>query len=367
MLNSVNLRKTGTGWEFESEAALEDFAWDNLKQLLGLTPLKRQYWVKGQICDILATDENKRLVVLELKNCEDRYIVQQLTRYYDALLEEKPLKEEIDYSKPIRLVAITPSFHKDNLTDRKHHALSFQFLDFKIVSSNEKFYLYLKDIDTEKALQLEIPYQKREEPENIPNPPRTLINILRKCTEDEQKGFLQLRAKLLCFDRRVKEIPESGYIKYGRGKTKPIAEVRFDPQRNSLALFIWLPFVSVHGNKKFIARMRVWTNYEIVTDVGYVKESLGRILTETEWKLGTVTPLAKLLPPSNSSRREAYLKDEAYKEIWIRINGDVKKSYWSGSLAIPIAKYYKITGRVEKSNSLYTLVDIALEKWVEKL
>jgi len=111
--------------------------------------------------------------------------------------------------------------------------------------------------------------------------------------------------------------------------------------------------------------MRVWTNHEIVTDVGYVKESLGRILTETEWKLGTVTPLAKLLPPSN--RREGYLKDEAYKEMWIRIHGDAKKSYWSGSLAIPIAKYYKITGRVEESNYLYTLVNIALEKWVEKL
>ena len=161
MLGFANLRKTGTGWEFESEAALEDFAWDNLKQLLGLTPLKRQYWVKGQICDILATDENERLVVLELKNGEDRYIVQQLTRYYDALLEEKPFKEEIDYSKAISLVAITPSFHKDNLIDKKYHTLAFQFLDFKIVNLNEKFYLYLKDIDTEKVLQLEIPYQER--------------------------------------------------------------------------------------------------------------------------------------------------------------------------------------------------------------
>jgi hypothetical protein len=33
MLNCANLRKTGTGWEFESEVALEDFVWTNLKQL----------------------------------------------------------------------------------------------------------------------------------------------------------------------------------------------------------------------------------------------------------------------------------------------------------------------------------------------
>jgi len=33
MLGFVLLKKTGIGWEFESEAALEDFAWANLKQL----------------------------------------------------------------------------------------------------------------------------------------------------------------------------------------------------------------------------------------------------------------------------------------------------------------------------------------------
>lgn len=121
----VRLRKTGFGWQFDSETVLEDFVWTNLQQLLKLTPLKRQYRVSGQICDILAVDENKRLVVLELKNNEDRYIVQQLTRYYDALLEEKPFSTEIDYKQPVRLVAITPSFHQDNLTDRKYHKLFF--------------------------------------------------------------------------------------------------------------------------------------------------------------------------------------------------------------------------------------------------
>ena len=83
MESFVSLRKTGSGWEFESETILEDFVWANLQQLLGLIPLKRQYRVSGQICDIVAVDENKRLVVLELKNGEDRYIVQQLTRYGD--------------------------------------------------------------------------------------------------------------------------------------------------------------------------------------------------------------------------------------------------------------------------------------------
>lgn len=48
-MNFVNLRKTGFGWEFETEADLEDFVWANLQQLLGLTPLKRQHYVKGYV------------------------------------------------------------------------------------------------------------------------------------------------------------------------------------------------------------------------------------------------------------------------------------------------------------------------------
>ncbi|MCL6753330.1 hypothetical protein KBT16_21105 [Nostoc sp. CCCryo 231-06] len=67
MLAGAALRKTATGWEFASEAALEDFVWDNLQQLSGLIPLKRQYAVKGEICDILALNETRQLVILVLQ------------------------------------------------------------------------------------------------------------------------------------------------------------------------------------------------------------------------------------------------------------------------------------------------------------
>jgi RecB family endonuclease NucS len=85
MVNFVNLRQTGSGWEFESEAALEDFLEENLPDLFGLHPLKRQHYVNEQFGDIVAVGDNKNLVILELKNTEDRYVVQQLTRYYDGL------------------------------------------------------------------------------------------------------------------------------------------------------------------------------------------------------------------------------------------------------------------------------------------
>jgi len=89
MLSGAALRKTGSGWEFASELALEDFVWENLDKLFKLIPLKRQHPEKGEYCDILAIDNNKQLTIIELKNAEDRYLVQQLTRYYDNLVDEK--------------------------------------------------------------------------------------------------------------------------------------------------------------------------------------------------------------------------------------------------------------------------------------
>ncbi|MGB3192685.1 MAG: endonuclease NucS domain-containing protein, partial [Limnoraphis sp.] len=118
MQSFVTLRKTGSCWEFESEEALEDFLFSHLEEILSWTVIQRQYIVNGQRCDLLATDKTGRLVVIELKNVEDRGIVQQLTRYYHALLEEQPFRDRIDYDKPVDLVAIAPSFHRDNLIDR---------------------------------------------------------------------------------------------------------------------------------------------------------------------------------------------------------------------------------------------------------
>jgi RecB family endonuclease NucS len=122
--------------------------------------LKRQYFVRGEVCDILAVDDNRQLVVLELKNLEDRYIVQQLTRYYDALLEIKPFQAEVDYGEPIRLVAVAPSFHRHNEIDRKYHKLIFDFLKIIILKESDRFYLHLQNIDTEQVFKREILYRE---------------------------------------------------------------------------------------------------------------------------------------------------------------------------------------------------------------
>lgn len=92
-------------YKFPSERDLENFVWSNLEQLLQVSPFKRQYICRNEICDILATNEQKQLVILELKNSENRYIVQQLTRYYNNLVNEKPFTGCIDWEKQIQLIA----------------------------------------------------------------------------------------------------------------------------------------------------------------------------------------------------------------------------------------------------------------------
>lgn len=79
-----------TLWNFSSEFDLEEFIWASLGSLLDLKPLARQHSTGGQICDILALAVDGQLVILELKNVEDRYVVPQLTRYYASLRKEQP-------------------------------------------------------------------------------------------------------------------------------------------------------------------------------------------------------------------------------------------------------------------------------------
>ena len=150
------LKKVGQGWQFASENNLEDFVWGQLNSLFEISPLKRQYTAYGDICDILAVDKNSRLVIMELKNVEDRYIVQQLTRYYHSLLEEKPFQEQVNYQLPVRLIAVAPSFHRHNWLDRKYHKLSFDFMSFTVRQQQNEVYLHLTDLDTKKVSQAKI-------------------------------------------------------------------------------------------------------------------------------------------------------------------------------------------------------------------
>lgn len=262
---SINpeLKKTGLRWEFKSEQDLEFLLCENLNNLLGLTVLSQQYnTVARQICDnIIAVDNNKQLVLLELKNTEDRYIIQQLTRYYDAILQEKPFCDRIDYNKPVRLIAISPSFHRDNFTDRKYCQLNFQFLEFKISEKDDRFTLKLKDTDTGKNTKIAIPYRDRKREHHIPSLPKLLNIALTKRSNQTRERILAIRKQILSCDDRIKEVYNNSSVKYGKGN-KLCAKFRYDRKQDYLAMFLWLPLISRREiTGRTLVRTKDWVSF----------------------------------------------------------------------------------------------------------
>ena len=255
--------RVGKNWQFENEFELEELIWQRLPQLLNLKPLKRQFSVRGQFCDILAIDDDQQLAVIELKNVEDRYVVQQLTRYYDALKEEQPFQAEVDWEKPIRLIAIAPSFHSDTEIDCTYNTLNIELLTFGLETRDQDLYLKLMESGTE-VVSIPVPNHLKTPPANISvsSPPRKLITWLSDSPEPKFQGMMAVREQLLGFDQRMKEVVEPKAIIYGKGKTKPCAEIR---RRNigmsskspkwSPVLFLWLP--DLDGSSR-IFRMMIW-------------------------------------------------------------------------------------------------------------
>ncbi|MEA5449724.1 endonuclease NucS domain-containing protein [Leptolyngbya sp. CCNP1308] len=145
-----------TKWSFHTEFDLEEFIWANLEPLFNLKPLARQYVIQGQICDILAITLEQQLIVLELKNVEDRYVVQQLTRYYASLRQIQPFAEQVDYSLPIHLIAIAPTFHTHNHIDREYHRLDFEFYQFSIAEDGDRFRFQLANADSAAETAVEV-------------------------------------------------------------------------------------------------------------------------------------------------------------------------------------------------------------------
>ena len=344
MVNVVNLQETGSGWEFESEAALEDFLWENLETLFGLHCLKRQPSVNKQFCDIVAVGKDKQLVVLELKNTEDRYVVQQLTRYYDALVEEKAFSDEVDYQKPVRLVAIAPSFHRDNFTDRKYHTLTFEFWTFSVIEEDKKLYFNLMDLETDRHFKLQVDYQKLSSMNSIPDPPRKLLKILNQEAYQEQRTMiLEIRNKILSFDKQIQELPNPSGIKYGNKQTHCCAEVYLKKSTYSdYYLFLWLPkivnFTTNNQRKRMRLRLQLFTGFNA-------------------GNFGLQHFPNKGLKRSKSRSQNFWFAEDYIKQL------ETNQYKFEEAIQSDLSEF-----AAEKSSKLiYYLVDIALHEWRKKL
>jgi RecB family endonuclease NucS len=354
MTSGVALHETSKGWGFISEAALEKFVWTSLTKLFDLTPLKQQYNCHGEICDIIAIDKDKGLVILELKNVEDRYLIQQLTRYYANLVKERPFSQEVDYSRPVQLIAIAPSYHRHNLIDGEHSSLDFTLFIFSVLREEERFHFLLQEVGKEfiHAKHL-IPYQPIElsSSGDIPDPPEQLLKWLGGCAKQEQEGILQLRNKILGCSQRMKEIIEKKSIFYGSGRTKLCAEICFQQSTQKPILFLWLPTPSSINKvvyksgtneiafikKPIIGRLRIWTNGITISHVGHISEGFGKMKTLQEWEQ---VPREKRphLMQSLSSKSKTPVEIEAY--LTCRDKSE-KLNFWDALSSMTVETWLK--------------------------
>ncbi len=344
------LIKTNEGWKFSTERDLEDFVWNHLEHLFNFCPLKRQYISRSEICDILAVRKDKQLAILELKNFEDRYIVQQLTRYYDSLIDEKPFADKLDFDLSIQLFAIAPTFHRHNLVDCKYSNLSFTFLCFEITQNAKQLYFSLKDLDGFEFSKLTIPYPSEyviDTPKEtvslraIPKPSKAFQKVLDEQLSEHRERILQIRQKFLRFDERIGELNTAVTVRYGlkKGKDelhtgKQFAEFYsefFKGIFHGLHLYLWLPFPTgriyirtYNQSEKGIMKLDIWG------------------LRESSWQ--TVSELGLKRNPNPRAYITQSCNFEFYSEM-----------------------YAAITGKKLKSNSLDELIDLALEEWLQRL
>ncbi len=343
------ISKTLDGWKFLSEAALQRLVCEHLKELFDADLLRQQYNCSGEIPDILAVDRCKRLLIIELKNVEDRNIIQQLTRYRATLLEAKPFPQELDYSLPIRAIGIAPSYHRHNLIDRDSSRLSFELFEFSIIDRDPSFDLRLEDIDRVSAPKIcTIPFEPIEKLaiENLPEPPELLIKWLSACTPAERAGFMLVRNKILaCHQRMNEEVVDKKIIQYGSGKTNLCAQIYFHSKLQKPILFLWLPLPSA-GNRNIqkeqpvIGRMRIWTDGQQISYIGRVPEGFGNMKTWEEWE---AIPIEKR--PSNWSNWSYTSKSS----VALKIDGCLKSLY-----------------NIENPNAWDAISTLAVEQWVEK-
>ena len=253
--------QTGQHWHFSSELELEELVWRNLPQL---QPLRRQFTLDGKVCDLLAVDSTNTLVIIELKNSEDRYIAQQLTRYYDALKTADALPFSANTTHP-RLLAIAPSYHSDTHIDIRYSTLSIELLTFQLSPAAPDLTLTLHNSSNNPLSHLHLPNALNAPTPAIaiPEPPRKLLNWLSRSHPSEYDWALQMRTQLLSFDPRMKEIVEANRILYGKVKSKPCCELRKTRPaayvQDALTYFLWLPYPE---ERRHIVRMMSDFNFK---------------------------------------------------------------------------------------------------------
>lgn len=245
---------TANALRFQSEEDLEIYIENHFDELFpDLELLQRQFRLKTNRYDLLCRHKyTHQAVILELKNEEDRSIIWQLVRYRKLIITERPFSDQINYSLPIELIAIAPSFHDDNIIDKESCKFenNLQLLTFsldikeKMISINNIDHVIPYRITglSEEAISDFAPTLLTIK-EKVPK----LANFMNKYIFPEyQNDFWNLR-NLFLAQSKVKEIinPLGNQISYatsGSKSSKTLAEVNVVGRQ--VSLFLYLPIHS---------------------------------------------------------------------------------------------------------------------------
>lgn len=254
---------------FKSEKTLEDYVEADFNQIFpNLNLIKRQHRLKMQRCDLLCcTKTENQPVIIELKNEADRGLVAQLTRYRQALLEERPFTKQINYNLPIKLIAIAPDFHQDNYTDKEASKFENQFYFWQF--SLEKNHSKVNFIICNKSFDIPYPIfdaSKISTKDKLPHTeiPVFAANFRGHLEQESQDGFTILRT-LFMAQPKIKEMVSPSYRKilYGTGdakNSKKLAEITNTGK--GVCLFLWLPTAVKTKIKIPVARFGIVLNEE---------------------------------------------------------------------------------------------------------
>lgn len=362
------LRVFGELAEFETEQHLERFFLDAVLAEIQLKPLGSQYACGQGICDILALGPKNQLVIIELKNIKDTHVIEQITRYFDALTAEKPFDSQVDYDQPIELYTVCPDYADSLAMTVKYHSLNFNVLAYRIKNEQHVHRFELWDWLTNEAIaHIEIPCaQLATDTIALPEPPKAFFKLLEKCTDCERSLANLLRQQVYEFSQKhnykICERPDGQWIRFERSKQYPIAELGWDGQRAELVLHLWLPFTTINGRSnmkrypekyKRTSMMRIWVDADEVKYLGYVHNSRRR------WLLVTGQEIKDERFPI-PTKLNKWLK---YREglYWLSIG-----AYWKG-LAMPLETYTETMNIPNLDSSFQAVVHLALDHSLDRL
>lgn len=361
------LRVFGEVAEFETEQQLEQFFLDTVLPKIGLKLLASQYACAQGICDILTLGPSNQLIIIELKNVKDTHVIEQITRYFDALIAEKPFASQVDYTQPIELYTVCPDYVDSLAMTLKYHRLNFNTLAYRIRNEQQFHRFELRNWLTNKVIaHIEIPrVQNTLTTTVLPEPPKAFLKLLEKCTDPERSQANLMRQQIYEFSQehnyRICERADGQWIRFERNKQHPIAELGWDSQRAELVIHLWLPFTTINGRLnirrypetyKRTSMMRIWTDTDEVKYLGYVHNSRRR------WLLVTGKELEDERFPI-PTKLNKWLK---YREgrYWLGIG-----AYWKG-LAMPFEVYTKTMDISDLDSSFQSVIQLALKHSLDR-